>query len=174
MSFQPNIPLATDLISDSQQDILDNFTSIGTTFNVNHVDFNASGAGKHSKVEMPNNPSVTGVAGQATLFAASGDVWAVKGNGTPYQLTYGPPGTGTTNSFSFLPGQYVIGWGRSSVSNGSVVVIPGFTTTYNVTLTVEDAGGGTSGIANVRAVGAGDFTVNTNGSVVIRWIAIGN
>lgn len=52
MTFQPNIPLASDLISISQADIKNNFSSLSTSWNVDHVDFNASGAGEHKKVSL--------------------------------------------------------------------------------------------------------------------------
>lgn len=52
MTFQASIPLATDLISVSQNDIKNNFTSLSTAWNVDHVDFNASGAGKHLQLTL--------------------------------------------------------------------------------------------------------------------------
>jgi len=63
MTYQANIPLPTDLISNSQSDILNNFQAIGTTYPTDHVNFNASGAGFHKKVTYnstiadPNEPS---------------------------------------------------------------------------------------------------------------------
>lgn len=52
MTFQANIPLATDLISVSQSDIKGNFQALSTSWNVDHVDFNVSGAGEHKKVSL--------------------------------------------------------------------------------------------------------------------------
>jgi hypothetical protein len=63
MTYQANIPLPTDLISNSQSDILNNFQAIGTTYPTDHVNFNASGAGFHQKVTFnapianPDQPS---------------------------------------------------------------------------------------------------------------------
>jgi hypothetical protein len=52
MTFQANIPLSTDLISVSQADILNNFQALSTSWQVNHVNFNSSGAGEHTQVSL--------------------------------------------------------------------------------------------------------------------------
>lgn len=52
MTFQASIPLASDLISVSQNDIKNNFTSLNTAWNVDHVGFNASGAGDHKQITL--------------------------------------------------------------------------------------------------------------------------
>lgn len=127
MSYQPNIPQATDLISVSQNDILNNFKAIGTAFDVNHVDFNATGAGKHFKVEMPNqtvDPTPPG--GQSTIYSKSGDIWAIRGAGTPYQLTNAVNATpaifGNAGS-TFLPGGLILKWGnRTGVTDQSAII----------------------------------------------------
>lgn len=74
MSFQPGIPNATDLISVSQGDLKNNFTTLNTAWNVNHIGFNATGAGKHSMVEMPvtTDPATTASEGAIYTKAAGG------------------------------------------------------------------------------------------------------
>lgn len=53
MSFLPNIPQATDRPSRSQSDLLNNFTQLNTTFDVDHVTFNAaSDRGEHNKITL--------------------------------------------------------------------------------------------------------------------------
>lgn len=63
MSYQANIPQASQLISDSQADLLDNFIAIQNTFDVNHADFNDPKAGKHNFVQFPNQAGDPGTAG---------------------------------------------------------------------------------------------------------------
>lgn len=187
MTFKPSIPQPGDLISQSQVDILNNFTSIGTAFDVNHVDFNQSGAGKHFKVEMPNqSPGPTGVAGQATIYANGGDIWAIKGAGTAYQLTDGASGnvdSTSTNGSSFLPGGMIIKWGTSTIIGGTnnigvtyTTSMPAATFTANGTLNTNAAGAlYTIGINGKSLTG---FTINVNptppGNLTIFWVAIGN
>jgi hypothetical protein len=58
MTYQANVPQPNDLISNSQNDILNNFQAIGTTYPTDHVNFNAPGTGFHQKVTF-NAPLVT-------------------------------------------------------------------------------------------------------------------
>jgi len=63
MAYQPNIPQATDALSQSQIDIQNNFGALSTFLNVNHVDFASSDQGKHKWVTFP-------VQGSTPSFAA--------------------------------------------------------------------------------------------------------
>lgn len=53
MAYKNNIPQATTRIKDSQADILNNFASIKTLVDVDHVTFDATNQGKHAKVTIP-------------------------------------------------------------------------------------------------------------------------
>ncbi len=70
MPYNANIPLATDQLSQSQLDLLNNFQSINTWVNVNHVGFNVANQGKHFFVEFPV-PVATPVtiAGEVGLYS---------------------------------------------------------------------------------------------------------
>jgi hypothetical protein len=61
--YKQNIPQATDLISVSQVDLLDNFTYLDTFLNVEHQqsgrDTAAVGSGRHRTVSMPNQALAT-------------------------------------------------------------------------------------------------------------------
>lgn len=59
MPYNQNIPQATDQMSVSQNDLLNNFQAIYNAFNLNHVPFNSGSPiqGKHAFVEMPNQSS---------------------------------------------------------------------------------------------------------------------
>lgn len=130
MTFQANIPLATDLISVSQNDLKNNFGSVSTAFNVNHVDFNAAGAGKHKFVTMPEQGGAPGTVGNEMAMYTKKDGSNVnqlflqrQTNGTEIQLTppvLGDPVNGNPGT-SFLPGGLIVKWGTGSGSgNGSV------------------------------------------------------
>jgi len=57
MSYNSNIPQSTDFISVSQQDLLNNFSSMQTTYNTDHYGFNpTTNIGFHKHVTMPNDP----------------------------------------------------------------------------------------------------------------------
>jgi hypothetical protein len=126
MTFQSTIPKSTDLISVSQGDILNNFTAIGTSFDVNHIDFNASGAGKHKFVEMPNqgsDPAGAGTEGTAyTKVAAPPSVAQTelffrRDVGSVIQMTRGDPIVGAKGT-SFLPGGIKLNWGQVAATPG--------------------------------------------------------
>lgn len=67
MAFNPNIPQSTDLLSQSQSDLLNNFQAIQTLVDVNHVDFASADQGKHKWVTFPSQgatpPAGSGFAG---------------------------------------------------------------------------------------------------------------
>jgi hypothetical protein len=66
MTYNPNIPQSTDLISNSQSQILGNFDQLNAQFGIDHVAFNTgsgNGSGFHNKVTFVSNistPSITG------------------------------------------------------------------------------------------------------------------
>jgi len=51
-TYQPNIPQASNLISISQNDILENFQQLNTAWNVDHSAFNLASQGQHTKVTL--------------------------------------------------------------------------------------------------------------------------
>jgi len=96
MPYHPNIPQSTDDPSQSQQDLLDNFTAIQNQFLVNHVQLTAGGQqGYHTQVwfksPLGSNPGLTppqtsvytkNVAGTPELFFQNGTLSA-----NAFQLT---------------------------------------------------------------------------------------
>lgn len=52
LNYDPSIPAASDILSESQSDLLTNFTDIPTYMNVNHEDFTSSSFGKHKFVTL--------------------------------------------------------------------------------------------------------------------------
>ncbi len=72
MSYNSNIPLATDLISVSQGDLLNNFTSMQNTFTTDHFGFNpVANIGFHKHVTLPDQTSSppTTAASQMAIYA---------------------------------------------------------------------------------------------------------
>ena len=73
MTFNPNIPQATDLTSASQSQILTNFSQLNTIFDVDHVTYdNATVAnrGKHDKstyIEQGADPATS--ANEVALYS---------------------------------------------------------------------------------------------------------
>lgn len=51
--YNANVPQPTDLLSQSQSDLLNNFQALQTLIDVNHVDFASGDQGKHKWVTFP-------------------------------------------------------------------------------------------------------------------------
>jgi len=52
VTFQPGIPTAAQVPSQSQADLLNNFTALNTVFAINHLAFNAVDGGLHTQVQF--------------------------------------------------------------------------------------------------------------------------
>lgn len=93
MSYNSAIPQATDLISVSQQDLLNNFTSMQTTYNNDHYGFSpVTNLGYHKQITLVNDPAVSRAtaAGRLVEYAVTTNsqtypVIQRDGSTTPYQ-----------------------------------------------------------------------------------------
>lgn len=136
MSYNNAIPQAGDRPSQSQAQILANFQQIASAFNLNHVDFNASGQGKHDFLQMPENASAPSTAvNEGALYtkevsSATQLFWRNENNGTEQQLTNpsvssSGTGGGTSYSIDTIFG-IKIKWGSfSSTANIAAITFAG-------------------------------------------------
>lgn len=195
MSYNNAIPQPTDRISNSQSQLLENFSQIETVFSLNHVNFNNGGdSGKHSYVEFKEqaiDPAV--VVDQWTMYS--------KDDGTNNQIYLRSPsnytgtigaGTvfpfttfdGSANGWTRLPSGLVMKWGTGS-ANGSLVVNmsqgPAFAATPLFISVTPLTGINPVNVAiTVTALAATNFTVfgsqrttTTATSVPFYYLAIG-
>lgn len=161
MSYNPNIPNATDLLSNSQSDLKTNFQSLNSIFGNNHYQFSLTDGtqGKHKVIQMlENSPPSTNV-DEGGLYMAVGTNPAETnlffraensggGGGFQYQLTkansaqttlfanntnyqVGPPSL--NGGWTFLPGGLILMYG----SNTAPASISTFT--YNFPYTFPSA-----------------------------------
>lgn len=186
MTFQSNIPQPSDIISDSQADLLNNFQAIGTAFPVNHENFNTANAGKHSIVEMVTQTAdPAGALGEMTLFsrnttlAPTGplNLWYKRENeATAYQLT-GPNPVRAATGYTFLPGNMLMQWRLvASPNDGQAVTFPiAFSAIpYSLQLTAQ-RNGTSAGDVNGTALSASGFTLRlgSNSNTGVWVLAIG-
>lgn len=184
MTFQPNIPQATDLISVSQSDILQNFQAINTSYAVNHQGFNAVGTGKHKFVEMPNQGSApAGAAGEFTIFSdtSSGqsELWYKRdAEATAYQWS-GPNPSAVANGYTFLPGGLLMQWNfltGASKNDSAAIVFPIAFSGTPFSLQLSTSRNGVSvAVVNATSVTSTGFTLRTssNSNDGIWYLAIG-
>lgn len=119
MAYNPNIPQPTDIIANSQADLLANFTAINDLININHQTFGAPNEGKHKFLQMPEQNMVPFTAvNEAALYAAVGAssgqaelVFRRENNGTSIPFTEClADSTGWTRDASGI----LYKWGNSS------------------------------------------------------------
>lgn len=194
MTFNPNIPQATDLISQSQGQLLTNFSQANIAFGVDHTAFDvAANQGKHKKstyleqaadpVTLANEIDIYSkdVAGVTTMFLrkeTAGTVIATSGQ-DPIRAS-----TGST----FVPGDatraLIFKWGDCGtvLPAGSPVA---FTTgggsnfpnaCFQVFVTVTQAGSNSTRTVTVDATtfAPTGFTAYSSNNVNARYFAIGN
>lgn len=186
MTYNPNIPQPTDIPSQSQSQILDNFTVANTVFGINHVPFDATlNNGKHNFATLLNqsgNPATA--AGEIALYAkAVGGIstWFLRKetNGTVIQLSNTDPIIANPGS-TFLPGGMLLQFGTTVVLFGGsqAILFPiAFSAPpFSVTFGDEQVGLTSSTIVYIQTgtVNATGFTITCNGGgSTIHWMAIG-
>lgn len=188
MTFNPGIPQSSDIPSQSQSQILTNFSQLNTIFGNNHYEFNnatVANRGKHKFVSMPaqgSDPATSSsemalytkiVSGNTELFVRR------ESNGTVVQLT-GPASTTipAQNGSVFIDGGVIMKWGFPGVVNDNTVVnfVSAFPSNcWNVQLTIIDPNA-TSRTVNLKTASltTTSFTVRVSSAVSVYYIAIGN
>ena len=145
MTFNAAIPQSTDLISQSQAQILTNFSQSNTAFGIDHTAFDVvSNQGKHKKstyVEQGSDPAT--LANEMAVY--SKDLSAVttlylrkESNGTVIQMSGVDP-IDAASGCTFLPGGFLIQWGTYTLaapnSTTPVAFATSFSTVYSLTIT---------------------------------------
>jgi hypothetical protein len=136
--YDAQIPQPADILSDSQDDILQNFQQLNAAWNVNHVPFNSAAPtqGNHNQVTLPNIPNVTlaaptpTVIGSANMWSAQSIYtmttelqWQRENNGTTIEWTGSSTPTTTNSGWTRLPSGVLLKWGRGiNIANGGAVV----------------------------------------------------
>jgi len=175
MPYQENIPQPTDIMSTSQNDILVNFQTIHTAWDINHVPFDAVGQGKHNHVSFPEQ-----AAGPATLvneraiYAKQSALTAVaelftrkENSGDEIEFT---ASLDATPGWTILPSGIILKWGVAAANGATAVALPAagtipvYTTIFSVQLTIVDNAAADADEA-VRVVSfAAPGTINVWGS----------
>lgn len=145
MAYNNAIPQAADLLSQSQDDILNNFVSIKTLVDVNHVTFDAINQGKHNFVEFPEQVVVpvtianeVGLYGRASAITGTTElVYVSEASATRVEFT---SSVKNVVGYAVLPSGIIYKWGTGLIApNAALVVnfcndpgVPAFTNVYNI------------------------------------------
>lgn len=175
--YNKDIPRATDQLSVSQNDLLNNFGAIYALIGINHVNFNAgTDAGKHYKVEFPTQPADPGTtANELAIYAKNSysnptlpALYVQKSNGVAVPnggfTEYVAAGPSSDGAWTRLPSNLLVKWGFTQTTLGAVGIstysfqiaatIPVFTSIFGVFLTPTISGAGqTQTVKLVNALG---------------------
>lgn len=180
ITYNLDIPLATNNPSVDQPNMKINTNAIDTILAVDHISFNTTNGGQHEQVTLPNthvsDPSPTGVGseiytktllGVAQLFFANS-----AGTSQLTGLAELPSGSG----YITLQGGIVIQWGSGNGSQGGIGKSFPITFPNNCFTLVMTRVGGTPRSCSYANLTTSGFTafVDTSGSSPFTFIAIGN
>lgn len=196
--YKPNIPQATDLLSQSQLDLLNNFGAIQALIDINHSDFANPNAGKHNFVEMPVQFPVPTTAGsevglycQTSVSTAQPElVFARQAGSTApaaVQITEFTSAGWTNPGWSKLPSGIMLKWHANIGFGGSATKIinvntdvpgsPNFITTLTILVTLIDTAATYDHVVGISNVTFPHFTAYTPiippGTVAFSYLAIG-
>jgi hypothetical protein len=137
MSFDPTIPLATDLLSQSQSDIQINFAQSNAIMGVDHVNFDNSlpapalgklgyltipaDEGKHTFIHLKRVDTTTGTPGADPVTAANESALYAKYTGTTTELYYRYPSSGTVAQLLTVLASTLATPGSVTLSNGIII-----------------------------------------------------
>ena len=192
MSYNANIPQASDDPSQSQGQLLDNFQAINTFTAVNHVALNDSNQGKHKFMQMPEQssaPTTTSNEGaiytqESSLTGNTECVFRRESNGLQIEFT---GFLGAANGWSRFPSGILLKWGQSSSTGTGTTnfptgaTIPVFTAVYQVIITTFDDTGQPNSMSTLQGfttTGVTTYGSQRNGGSAInarfRYLAIGS
>lgn len=201
--YSNSIPQPGDFLSDSQQDILNNFIQLDTTMGQDHYNFsdNTSNNGKHKQTRFVNEAAIPAglVTGEGTLYtkavsSESQAFYSPDDTGREYQMTRTVEASfssfantaGTSSSgWTFLPGGILMQYGLKTVDakgTATTITFPvEFTgTPFSITIGNVTNEGNSPG-ANNQFIKDGSVSttsfdiVNSSSSSArkVYWMAIG-
>lgn len=185
MTYTTGIPASGQSLGSSRVPIVNNFFSLKTTIDQDHVDMNNTGPGKHKQSTYPESaagPTTAVNEGAVYTKVAAGITalfWRGESNATEVQMTTGSPNS-TSNGSTFLPGGIIIKWGSYSLINGQATAPQTFITTFpnNVwSIVITPASNNPNNFASYDTQTLAGFTAyrgNTTGVSFFTYIAIGN
>jgi hypothetical protein len=175
MSYNASIPLVTDFLANSNNQIRSNYQSINAAFSRNHVALpNKQNEGMHNFLTFrlqTGDPTTT--ATQIALYTKVVNsipelFFRPSNDQTPIQLTYPSLSVGlqSTNpdvflpqQYSFMAGPFVIYMGTILINDGDVITLLPATTLVYVSVIQKDAAAAGKQNAAATNVAANQFTV---------------
>lgn len=180
MTYNPAIPQSTDLISNSQPQILTNFSQLNTLFDLNHFTWNdgtTGNRGLHRKIDFPTPTTVSAPTGNDSVLypkTVAGATELFFDNATvSTQLTGGASSLAGSGYVTF-PGGLIMQWGVTSVSGSGTVTYP--LAFPNAVFIVQITPENNSRTYNYTTPTVSNFiaVASSSGGGNFAWLALGN
>lgn len=192
MAYSPVPASGASIPATDGPQILANFQSIQTAFDINHVDFNDANAGKHKFITFPVQASAPvialgdiGVFNRNSTLTTQNELFVTNSVGTTFPLT---AALRATTGWAYLPSGLLMKWGVNA-GNGDTVIpfpvaatIPVFSNVYWASV-CDVFNSATDTDTYVRLTSFSTVTIRafcsartTTGAAVssFQWIVIGN
>lgn len=182
-NFTDGIPLASQTLGQTFQDIQNNFTNYRQVTEVNHVDVNGVNRGKHNFQQNP----VQGSAPSTNTTEMATYTKTVNGNpryfvrqannGAEIQTSGPTPTISGNNGLTYLPGGLCLQWGRISTNSVATTWAATFTSTFQLVYSITATASQADRYVAITALTTSGFTARLNNSQngqVIYWFAIGS
>lgn len=185
MTYTTGIPASGQTLGSSRSQILNNFSSLKTTIDQDHVDMNNTGPGKHKQSTYPESAvGPTTAANEGALYSKVAATitelfWRGESAATEVQMTTGVPTIASSGS-TFLPGGIILKWGVFSLANGQASFAQTFVTPFinNVwSIVITAASSNANNFVswdNQTLAGFTPHRINTAGISFFTYVAIGN
>lgn len=187
--YNPDIPQAIDQPSQSQGEILQNFTSINEIWDVNHYTFASVNGGKHKFVQMPQQaikPVI--LANEMALYTkdvgGTPEMFIERGNGAQVEIPFTQfsesacAGGTYSRGYAYLPSGLLMKWGVTDAATPGTPDFPPNTIPFNRTIdtSVQVPGSPDFGAARftVMLTGRLDSNVDINLIYYVRSIDSNN
>lgn len=194
--YSASIPQPTDLISNSQSDILGNFAQLNTQFAIDHSAFNTgsgNGTGFHKQITMPTTVAPGAQTNPQSVWHTKAGVGGVYTNySLPFfknqsgDLPLAPDLSSTGTNYGYQQGNLIYNFGRAEINQGSQSTtvtwkVPFTTSVLMMQMTKDGNGLGSSGNTNTCNATATSLTVGTftsqtslaSGPMPFYYLAIG-
>jgi hypothetical protein len=176
VSWNPNIPQATDVVAQSQPQLLGNFGALDTWASVNHVGIGAASfSGEHTVVQMVlqgADPALN--AGEVAIYNKTLTLTGVnelfvskQATGTVIPMTAAV--LGGVDGWSYLPSGLLMKWGTRNINGTANVTYPAgagypaFTSVFVMFTTPYNSGTNTVAINTIPGSATLAFNVTTTG-----------
>ena len=183
MTYNPNIPQAGDIPSQSQLQILTNFNQVNTVFGVDHYTFNEPipgdrGLHRFLHLEVQAGDAVT-TPTQVSLYDKNDGIapnlyYRRSNNGSVIKMTSNADPIAWSPGCSFLPGGILIQWGLAALAGGTTTVnfpVAFSAPPWMAVATAYNVGGQTVSTEVFTALTFNIYT--TTPGMSASWIAIG-